>query len=78
MFGREYWCVVGMLCGVWLVRGKSGVVLVIIRPRLMQKTGWVKRTVNDRKVTVRARFFRSTWFPIRPVQGGALGKRKRS
>jgi len=50
----------------------------------MQKKGCVKRTVNNRKVTVRARFpphipsLRSRdWFPIRPVQGGALGKRKR-
>jgi len=24
VFGREYWCVVGMLCDVWLVRGGLG------------------------------------------------------
>ena len=24
MFGREFWCVVGMLCGVWVVRGVLG------------------------------------------------------
>ena len=24
VFGREYWCVVGMLCGVWVVRGGLG------------------------------------------------------